>query len=317
MSTTDARTQRAGAPEGSRCGRVRVIRHGRYWTRVASWGLPRAPAAIVLPGMGADAYALAPQIRSLRRLGYATHVLTLPGFSVPPSLRAEDAHLRQLAAYIVAVARALGIERALFLGHSLGGGVALQVALAEPALVDRLVLIAPAAVGRSLSWAYRLLALPLVGRALLRPYARASRGVLRRFLIGLRRRDDPRFVETVLRHDRRSSTVARSMRAVILANQPSGWSKARCLLLPGDEQCGFTLTERLGELRDLPTLALWGADDRVISPRDARFLRAACPATEIHFAPGAGHLLPLEAPEWVDAHIARFAARRVPLAIAA
>lgn len=290
--------------------RERAVQVGRYRIRVLSRGPLDAPAAIILPGMGADAYALAPQIRTLRRLGYAIHAFLLPGFGVAPALRAADARFAQLADLVVAAARKLGIERALLLGHSLGGGVALYVALAEPALVERLVLLAPAAVGRSLSWTYRLLALPLVGRLLLRPYERGTRDVLRRFLVGGRRRDDARFLAAVLRRDRRPPVVARSMRAIIQANQPRGWRKLRCLVVPGDEQCDFTLAERLAQLRRVPTLALWGAEDRVIPAAHARVLRAANPAAEVHIAPGVGHLLPLEAPRWCDERIARFAALR-------
>lgn len=288
--------------------RARVVPVGRYRIRVWSRGPLEAPAAIVLPGMGASPYALAPQIRTLRRLGYVVHVFELPGFGVGPPLRAVDARFARLAALVVATARALGIERALLLGHSLGGGVALHVALTEPALVSRLILLAPAAIGRSLSWTYRLLSLPLVGRLLLRPYARGEPDFLRRFLLGRLRRDDARFVAAVTRRDRRPPAVALSMRAIIRANQPRGWRKFRCLVVPGDEQCEFTLAERLAELRRVPTLALWGAEDRVVPTAHARLLRAANPTAEIHVAPGVGHLLPLEAPAWCDERIARFAA---------
>lgn len=287
--------------------RVRTAVSGRYRIRVRSRGPLEGPAAILLPGMGAGAYVLAPQVRALRRLGYTTHVVELPGFGLAPPLRAADAHFARLAEHVIATARALGIERALLLGHSLGGGVALYVALMAPDLAERLVLAAPAAVGRSLSWTYRLLSLPLVGSLLLRPYTRGAPGVLRRFLVGRARRDDARFLAALVRRDRRPLEVALSMRAIIRANQPRGRSWLRCLVVPGDEQCGFTLAEHLAEIRHVPTLALWGADDRVVPASHARLLRAAHPAAEIHVAPGMGHLLPVEAPAWCNERIARFA----------
>ncbi len=288
--------------------RTRIVEHSGYRIRVRSWGDARGPQAVMLPGMGANAHALAPQLRLLRRLGYATHVIDLPGFGLGPPLRAEHAHLRQLAEYVVVAARALGISRALFLGHSLGGGVALYVALAEPALVERLVLLAPAAAGSSLVWTYKLLALPVVGRALLRPHARGAQVYLRTFALGRRRRDDRHFIEAVLRRENLSAAAAQSMRAIVQANQPQGWRKLTCLALPGREQCAFTLGARLAELRDVPTVVLWGNEDRIISSRDASLFRAANPSAEVHVAAGVGHLLPLEAPAWCAAHIARFAA---------
>lgn len=283
---------------------------GRYRIRVRTWGSDRSPPAIVLPGMAADGRALAPQVRLLRRLGYATHVIELPGFGVDPPLREEDAHFRDLAEMVVeAASGALDGRRALVLGHSLGGGLALYVALARPRLVERLVLLAPAAVGDSLLWLYRLFAAPLLGRALLRPSEGAS-PLARHFLVGSRRRGDRHFVDGLLRRDRRSASATRSMRAIVWANQPRGWQRLRAAVLPGGEQAGFTLRGRLRELAGVPTLVLWGAEDRVLSARDARYLLALGTSAEVHVAPGIGHSLPLEAPQWVSDRIARFLARQ-------
>ena len=298
--------------------RVRVIEHAGYRIRVVSSGPRNGPAAIVLPGMGGDPYVLAPQLRLLRALGYATHMVQLPGFGLGPPLRREDAHFRQLAEYVAAATRAIGVERALLLGHSLGGGLALYVALQDPDLVERLVLIAPAAVGRSLGWMYRLLALPMLGRALLRPAERGSLVFLRHFAVGRLRRDDRRFIDALARRERRSATAALTARAIVWANEPQGWCRLSCLVVPGDEQSGFTLARRLAELRGVPMLVLWGSDDAVISARDAARIRVANPAAEIHVARSVGHLLPLEAPAWCCAHIARFVARsQVPASVAA
>lgn len=172
---------------------TRVIGYGRYRIEVVTRGPVGGPAAIVLPGLGGGAYTLAPQVRLLRRLGYTTHRIELPGFGLGPPLRTEDAHFDQLADHVSAAADQLGVREGLFVGHSLGGGVALYVALRRPELVGRLALLAPAAVGCSLSWMYRLFVLPLVGRALLRPHERGTPALLRAFGLGRIRRDDPHF----------------------------------------------------------------------------------------------------------------------------
>jgi len=286
---------------------TRVIGHGRYRIEVVTRGPAGGPAAIVLPGLGGGAYALAPQVRLLRRLGYTTHLLELPGFGLGPPLRTEDAHFDQLADHVIAAADRLAVRRALFVGHSLGGGVALYVALRRPDLVSRLALLAPATVGCSLSWMYRLFVLPLIGRALLRPHERGTPALLRAFGLGRRRRDDPHFVDALSRLDRCSPAAAQSTRAIVWANQPRGWRRVRALVIPGGEQEAFMLCRRLDELRHIPTLALWGAEDRVISVGDTRFLRSANPHAEIHVAQGVGHMLPLEAAAWTNHHLAAFA----------
>jgi len=297
--------------------RESIVEHAGYRIRIKSCGPAAGPHAFLLPGMGATAVALAPQARALRALGYATHVIELPGFGLTPALRKADARFSQLADMVLHVIGELGIERAVFLGHSLGGGIALQIALRKPAAVAGLMLVAPAGLGRSMLWAYKLYCVPLIGRALLRPYEHGTGGFLRRFLIGRVRRDDDHFIRHMLRRDRRSPATVRSIRAIVWANQPPRWRRLLLLPFPGGEQLGFTLRGNVAALRDIPTLLLWGTDDRVFTVRDAEFFRLANPTAEVHVARGIGHMLPLEAPRWANEHIAWFDAlhlRQRPLA---
>ncbi|HEV8469633.1 MAG TPA: alpha/beta fold hydrolase [Candidatus Limnocylindria bacterium] len=284
---------------------VRVASCDRYRLRVTSWGRGAPPHAVVLPGLSADWRALAPQIRTLRRLGWTVHVVDLPGFALHPSLRAADATVVQLADYVARVIEELSIPRALVLGHSLGGGVALHLALRRPELVSGLVLIAPAALGLSLHWIYKLYCVPLLGRALLRPSV-LSASSIRRFLVGSGRRSDSRFVARLVRHGASCRPRALSARAIVWANQPRRWDKARAFL-PGGEQLGIRIDGRLAELSKVPTLVLWGDEDRVISAADARRCKQL-PLAEVQIARGVGHSLPLEAAGWANEHIARFIA---------
>jgi pimeloyl-ACP methyl ester carboxylesterase len=107
------------------------------------------------------------------------------------------------------------------------------------------------------------------------------------------------------------------MRAIVWANQPSRWRRIGLFLSPGGEQTGFTLRDRVSAFRDIPTLLLWGNEDRVISAHDAAGFRALNPDAEVHIARGIAHMLPLEAPEWTNEHIARFDALRLRPTIAA
>jgi pimeloyl-ACP methyl ester carboxylesterase len=286
--------------------RVRAVQRDRYKLRVTTWGNGAAPHAIVLPGLSADARALAPQIRLLRRRVATVHVIDLPGMALPPSLAPKDASFPQLADYVAHVAVTLGVQRAIVVGHSLGGGVALHLALRKPDLVDGLVLLAPAALGRSLHWIYKLYCLPLIGRALLYPRSSGQRGFVRRFLVGSLRRDDSTFVDMMIRHGNKARERALSSRAIVWANQPSWWRKVVMFFTPGGEQVAFAVGDRLKELSDVPTLVLWGNEDRVICAGDAIRCRDFHQRAEIHVARGVGHMLPLEAPGWTNGYIARF-----------
>jgi|SRR5512143_484622 pimeloyl-ACP methyl ester carboxylesterase len=288
---------------------VRVVPVGDYRFRVTTWGRG-GPHAVVLPGLSADARSLAPQIRELRRHFTSVHVIDLPGSALRPALMVRDARFTTLAGYVARVCETLGIPHALFLGHSLGGGIALHVALEHAELVDGLVLFAPAALGRSLHWIYKLYCVPLIGRALLRPQPKVSKPFLRRFLVGSARSGDDHFLSILLRHGSTSRDRALTARAIVWANQPPWWRRIALMALPGGEQTAFTIAARVSDLADIPTLLLWGTEDRVICVKDAARLRAAHPRAEVHLARGTGHMLPLEAAAWANQHIRSFVRAR-------
>lgn len=284
---------------------VRVVRCDDYRFRVTTWGRG-GPHAVVLPGLSADARSLAPEIRELRRLFGSVHVVDLPGSALRPALMVRDASFGGLARYIGRVMDEIGVPRAVFLGHSLGGGISLHVALERPELVDGLVLLAPAAVGRSLHWIYKLYCVPLFGRALLRPQPKVSKPFLRRTLVGSARAHDDRFLSMLLRHGSDSRDRALTARAIVWANQPAWHRRALLMALPGGEQIAFSIRSRIADLSRTPMLVLWGNEDRVICATDAEALRSAHPRAEIHIARGVGHMLPLEAAGWVNRHMRTF-----------
>src|SRR5207245_299530 len=204
--------------------RVHAAPCDRYRLRVTTWGGGAPPHAIVLPGLMADWRALAPQIRTLRRLGWTVHVVDLPGFALQPSLAPADATVVRLADYVAKVMADLSIPHALVLGHSLGCGVALQPALRRPALVSGLVLIAPSRPRISLHSLYGRHCAPPPGRAL-PPPAESATSSIRRYRGGGRRRGDAGFAARRVRHGTRNGPRSLSAPAIIWANQPRRWDK--------------------------------------------------------------------------------------------
>lgn len=70
------------------------------------------------------------------------------------------------AALIARLLTQIGVEKAVLVGHSLGGAVALALALDHPQLVAGLLLVAPVShpwPGRGVSWYYDMANLPLLG----------------------------------------------------------------------------------------------------------------------------------------------------------
>jgi len=57
------------------------------------------------------------------------------------SPHSEDFNLTVLAGDIVELIQSLGFEKVLLLGHSLGGRIAISVALHHPQLIEKLVVV--------------------------------------------------------------------------------------------------------------------------------------------------------------------------------
>jgi pimeloyl-ACP methyl ester carboxylesterase len=183
------------------------------------------------------------------------------------------------AADVAALLEALGIARAHVVGVSLGGHVALDLALAHPALVDHLVLVGAGIDG----WEHEASL-----RAAWDEEAVAfERGDLdevswinvRTWLDGPTRSEDD--VPKALRR-----RVFEMQRAALDHENPAaegGW------LTPSRR-------ERLGDITQ-PTLVLAGALDQRDFRRIARLLAEDIPGAQLNELPGVAHLPPLERPE--------------------
>lgn len=69
-----------------------------------------------------------------------------------------------------------------------------------------------------------------------------------------------------------------------------------------DERYTDEIEPRYGEIR-IPTLVVWGAEDRWIPVEIAHRLHAAIPGSELHLVDGAGHLVQEDRPETLRAHL--------------
>jgi pimeloyl-ACP methyl ester carboxylesterase len=113
--------------------------HGPIATAQAGSG----PALLAVHGLGGTKASFLPTL-ALMSGTHRVIALDLPGFgdSVKPLRAPYDA--RYFAAVLTDVLDALDIDRAHVVGNSMGGRIALELALTEPGRVDRLVLLSPA-----------------------------------------------------------------------------------------------------------------------------------------------------------------------------
>jgi pimeloyl-ACP methyl ester carboxylesterase len=197
------------------------------------------------------------------------------------SLGAHAASIRDLLATI-------GVERATVVGHSLGGGVAMQFFYQFPQRVERLGLISSGGLGDEVSPLLRAAALPGSGALLrLATHRRLVEG-----LAGggakLRERGIPTgvYLQSVaralapLQDDGSREAFVQTLRAVIDSRGQR-----------------VSARDRLYLLGQMPALIAWGERDRTIPVEHGRRAAAAIPNCRFETIAGAAHFPNLEAPE--------------------
>ena len=270
-----------------------TVLHGhRIGYRIAGSG----PAVLLIHGMLNNSR----HFRAVAERLAADHMVIAPdlhghGGSAGPmgdySLGAHAAGIRDLLA-------GLGIERATIVGHSLGGGVAMQFFYQFPERCERLVLVSSGGLGREVSWPLRIAAAPgmegLLAGATSRPVLRV-----------LERIESP------------YATAAH--RALSSLNTPAArrgflWTLRSVIDLNGQK---VSANDRLYLLADMPTLIVWGGRDHTIPAAHGRAAQAAAPGSRFELLPDARHFPHLEDPEGLASAIGRFLAETPPASLEA
>jgi pimeloyl-ACP methyl ester carboxylesterase len=182
---------------------------------------------------------------------------------------------------------ALGHERATFVGHSLGGGIGMQLAYQFPEHCERLVLVSSGGLGREISALLRAASLPgselvlplLVDQRLL-GIGRIAGRLLGR--VGLRVHTD---VGEVLRgHASLSNGEARAAFLHTL----------RTIVDAGGQR--VDASDRLYLAQSIPFMIIWGERDPIIPVDHGRSAHALVPRSRLEVFPAAGHFPHLDDP---------------------
>jgi pimeloyl-ACP methyl ester carboxylesterase len=238
----------------------------------------RGPALLLIHGIGDRHDTWRPLIAGLAR----DHTV------IAPDLLGHGASDKPRADYSVGgfanamrdLLTVLGIERATVVGHSLGGGVAMQMAYQYPERCERIVLVATGGVGREVHAALRLAAapnadliLPLLGLPGMGIVGRAVLRVLELLDTGLGRdADDLSRVFEALPDVASRRAFVRTLRAVV------DWRGQH-----------VTLLDRCYLARGMPTLLVWGTRDAIVPFAHARVAHTAMPGSRLEVFDGAGH----------------------------
>lgn len=257
--------------------RVRVLEVGR-----------RGPPVLLFHGAGGWAETWGEVPSALAAAGYHAFACDLPGFgeSEPPS-RPNYFHTRRsfYVRWTLRLMDALRLRRAALVGHSLGGTVSMLTAAMAPERVPQLALLAPGGFGDSVGFRLRMMALPFSDRVA--PYV--PEALVRSFLRSNVR--DPACIPPWLYAD--ACRYARRCGAEFARVMSQGLAMFGSTTALRD-----AWAERLARL-PIPTLVLWGREDRTLPVSHALQAAATLPGAVVEVIPDAGHLLMLEKPRFV------------------
>lgn len=184
---------------------------------------------------------------------------------------------------------ARGVERAVVVGHSLGGAVAAWLATTQPDRVTALVLAAPAANLAALYALDRWMAAPVAGDA-------AAAVVLGGLGLALALAPVRRRIASAGRLDQAYLRTAGAM-----ARRPAAWrayaAEQRALVRDLPE-----LERRLPAIT-APTTIIAGTQDRIVPARATERLRSQIPGARLEHSTGTGHLIPQRDPATVASAI--------------
>jgi pimeloyl-ACP methyl ester carboxylesterase len=235
------------------------------------------PVLLLLHGIGDSSRTWIPAMRLLQR-SYTVLAPDLPGHG-DSSNPLGDYSLGSHASSMRDLLDVLSIEQVTVVGQSFGGGVAMQFAYQFPSRCERLVLVDSGGLGREVSWILRLATVPA---------AEYVMPVL--FPAFMRRWGDPvaRFLRDWGIHNAGAAEVWRSYRSLTYPGNRAAFARtARAVIDPGGQS--VSAVNRLYLVALMPTLIVWGDQDKIIPLLHACQAHQAIPDSRLEVIQGAGH----------------------------
>jgi pimeloyl-ACP methyl ester carboxylesterase len=282
---------------------VRVHGHRRAFVKMGT-----GPALLLLHGLGGNSATWDRVLPSLAR-HYTVIAPDLLGHGHSDKPRA-DYSLGGYANGMRDLLSVLGIDRVTVIGHSFGGGVAMQFAYQYPERCERIVLVASGGLGREVSSVLRVLTVPgsgvVLGVLATTPVRQVAAGLARLAMhlpgIGSGRivpalRDGPEILDgfgAMAEADSRSAFL-HVLRAAV---DPAGQV--------------VTMLDRSYLAAAVPVLLVWGDEDPVIPVAHAYRGAEALTGSRLVVIEGAGHFPHRDRPDTFVAAVEEFVSGTIP-----
>lgn len=276
---------------------VTVHGHRRAFTLAGD-----GPPLLLLHGIGSNRQTWRPVLQALgRRFTVVAPDLLGHGDSAKPR---ADYSLGGFANGMRDLLGVLGMERATVVGHSFGGGVAMQFAYQFPERTERVVLEASGGLGREVTPVLRALTLPGSGRVL------AALDTVPRRL--------PIKVVNALAHWLPAGPLTSDLAEVgTILEGLHGYAARTAFLHVLSHVIDWrgqlvTMRDRAYLAEGMPVLVVWGEGDTVLPVAHASAAVEAMPAARLLTMPGVGHFPHAERPAQFSAAVIDFVASTEP-----
>ena len=242
------------------------------------------PPMVLLHGVGTSAGEWSWVLPELAR-SHRVYALDLPGYD--GSFEPPDYAPAFTASFIGSFLDAVGVESAVVVGNSFGGLVALHLALSEPARVSALILSDSAGLDRTVNPALATLSFPRMGQmatALAKtPPGAAQRALSRALLFFARPWQIPlKWVKDQYKLAQLPNFTEATLATLRSTVGPAGQREV--------------LLDKLPRLQ-MPTLIVWGIEDRVIPYGQAQDALARLHKGSLELISNCGHLPHVEQPK--------------------
>ncbi|MEU4620946.1 alpha/beta fold hydrolase [Actinoplanes sp. NPDC023801] len=253
--------------------------------RLHESGDPATPPVLLLHGIGRSLEDWALQ-HPLLDGDYRVISIDMPGFGLSRRMPSPTT-LAVLADGVWATLDTLGETRPVHLmGNSLGGAVSMAMLAAAPDRVSTLTLVNSAGFGKEVTVALRLLAVPGIGRQMLRRIDRLTAPRMERMIFADRTLVTPERIEMAIRIARQPDFVPVYLEIAKELGGLRGVAAAwRTELL-----AGIAASAK-------PTMLIWGERDLILPSKHLAAARAAFPHAQSHLFPRCGHMPQIECPD--------------------
>ena len=259
----------------------------RYWAE----GEKGSPV-ILIHGLAASAEVWMHNVYALAEK-HRVYVPDLVGFGLSdkPNVKYTPSYM---AEFINGFMAALNITNASLVGHSLGGGVALQYTLHFPDKVHKLVLVDSAGLGKEMTFFMRLVTIPLVGELIVRPIRMGIAFVLKQCVY-----DAAVITEDMIDLYYKLTSLPGAVRSIISI------LRANATIFGGRTEVLDPIAQNLVNIK-FPVQIIWGQQDGILPIKHAYFAREKLPTARFHIYDQCGHMPNFERPQEFNTLVLNF-----------